>query len=387
MRGPLSRYCLAGARFCWRLLPSRIRSRLMIEGLRRLVPKAENIPADGTAPLYVLGFFSAPTGLGQSARLFLQEMRHSYPQAYAVDLSFMLRSTPTAGLHEEACLPLENLADHAGPGTVAVHANPPGYMAALLATRKLLPGKRRIACWVWELEDIPPAWTRCFDYLDEVITPSSFVTEAVRKHTEKPVRTRPYAVPPPPALQKPAVRPFTVLSCFDLGSNYYRKNPLAAMEAFKLAFPDGSNARLLLKVSGVEKQPREWLTLLESVDASTVRFCLARLSQEEMDALYAECDVYLSLHRSEGYGLTIQEAMLHGLPVVATGWSGNMDFMRGEDCYPVPYTLTPVGDPQGSYHVAGALWADPDIRAAADILRKLHEQFVQGRTQPEYLYA
>jgi glycosyltransferase involved in cell wall biosynthesis len=93
-----------------------------------------------------------------------------------------------------------------------------------------------------------------------------------------------------------------------------------------------------------------------------------------MADLYAEADVYISLHRSEGYGLTIQEAMLHGLPVIATGWSGNMEFMRGERCFVVPCTLVPAHDPQKNYGVPGAVWAEPDVRAAASILLDVRDR-------------
>lgn len=86
-----------------------------------------------------------------------------------------------------------------------------------------------------------------------------------------------------------------------------------------------------------------------------------------MDELYLRHDVYLSLHRSEGYGLTIREAMLHGLYVIATGWSGNMDFMGGERCYAVPYTLVPVNLNHGFCKGIKARWAEPDIDAAANL--------------------
>ncbi len=373
----------------WRRIPPGLRPYLMIEPLRLGLPKARQPMPPPDAPLYVAGFFHAPTGLGESARLFFQETKQTGKEVYAIDLTQLLRSDALPALHNDHLLLPESFGVHAGPGTLVIHVNPPAYMLVLWLLRGLLPGKRLAAYWAWELEDIPHFWTRCLEHVDEVLVPSSFTAGAVRRHTRKPVQVHPHAVSVPKPEYSPVVPAgvgkFRVLIAFDMGSNFYRKNPLAAVAAFQKAFGDNNDVELLVKTSGVERRRHEW-ELLQQNAARTgnVRFIHARLTAGEMAALYTLSAVYLSLHRSEGYGLTVREAMLHGLHVVATGWSGNMDFMRGERCHPVPYSLVPVRDPQGTYKVAGTVWAEPDITAAAAILRRLAANF---RTKQSYCYS
>jgi glycosyltransferase involved in cell wall biosynthesis len=359
------------AHILWNFLPRRIRPYLPTEPLRLMLPRARNHSGEG--PCYVVGFFAAPIGLGRGARLYFHEMARQGGEVHAIDVTHLLPLAPMRGLFEDAPLP-DSPAAYAGPGTVVVHANPPALAAALWAVRKLLPGKRVVAYWAWELEDIPHFWTRCLDFVDEILAPSSFVAEAVRRHTRKPVRVHPHADLAATRGRRSGTRPFTVLTCFDCGANFYRKNPLAAVKAFKIAFGDNHNVLLLLKAGNLERCPEGRRLLAAEANAPNISFCLGNLSENGMEDLYAGADVYLSLHRAEGFGLTIREAMLRDVPVVATGWSGNMDFMRGEGCFAVPYTLVPVHDPQGNYAVPGTVWAEPDIGAAAAILRDLRDR-------------
>jgi glycosyltransferase involved in cell wall biosynthesis len=352
----------------WDSLPRRTRPYLLIEPLRLILPKARNHSGEG--PLYVVGFLAAPSGLGRGARLFFYEAAKRGGEIHAIDVTHLLPLTTMRGLFEDALRP-DSSAVYAGSGTVVVHANPPAFAAVLWTIRKLLPGKRIVAYWAWELEDIPHFWTRCLDFVDEILTPSSFVAEAVRRRTNKPVHVHPHADFPVTRRQRAKTRPFTVLSCFDCGANFYRKNPSAVVAAFKSAFGDDPGALLLLKAGNMERCPEGHRLLVGAADAANICFCIGNLSGGGIEDLYAVADVYLSLHRSEGYGLTIREAMLRGIPVIATGWSGNMDFMRGDGVYTVPYKLVPVVDPQGMYNMPGARWAEPDIEEAAKILRRL----------------
>ena len=104
---------------------------------------------------------------------------------------------------------------------------------------------------------------------------------------------------------------------------------------------------------------------------SGVRIVTKTLEASELEELYLEHDVYLSLHRAEGYGLTIHEALLYGLYAVATGWSGNMDYMHMPKAFAVPYKLAPLQETSGAFKGLKALWAEADVKAAADILREL----------------
>ncbi|MDR2670038.1 MAG: glycosyltransferase [Desulfovibrio sp.] len=387
-------------RFVWYRLPVPQRSRVAVELFRFLLrmycaaaarDSADTRCADGgkatgpaSAPCWVVGFFTAATGLGQGARLFYREMKAKGVVVHAVDVTFMLPVTPEPSLFTEATPPSAAFAAGKGAGSIVIHANPSAYMVILWFARRLMPGKRLVAYWAWEWEEIPHFWTRCLAFADEIYVPSAFTADAVRRKTDKPVTVHPHAALP--VLPGRACdRPFTVLFCFDCTGNFYRKNPLAVVAAFKKAFGDSPEARLLLKVTDAHRCPEAFGLLTDAADAPNMRFCLGHLTEQGMADLYAEADVYLSLHRAEGYGLTIQEALLHGLPVIATGWSGNMDIMRDEhrqaQCMPVPYTLIPVDDPLGNYTVPGCLWAEPDTDAAADMLR-LTASEVRGKAHP-----
>jgi glycosyltransferase involved in cell wall biosynthesis len=376
-------------RFVWYRLPVPQRSRVAVELFRFLLlmyraavtcvsvdaPHTGKVKNGGTnsGPCWVIGFFTAATGLGQGARLFYREMKAKGAAVHAVDVTFMLPVTPEPSLFTEATPARTAFVAGKGAGSIIIHANPSAYMVILWFARRLMPGKRLIAYWAWEWEEIPHFWTRCLAFTDEIYVPSAFTAAAVRRKTDKPVTVHPHAALP--VLPGRACdRPFIVLFCFDCAGNFYRKNPLAVVAAFKKAFGESPEARLLLKVTDAHRSPEAFRLLTDAADAPNIRFSLGRLTDQGMADLYAEAHVYLSLHRAEGYGLTIQEALLHGLPVIATGWSGNMDIMRDarrqKQCMPVPYTLIPVHDPLGNYTVPGCLWAEPDTEAAAEMLRR-----------------
>ncbi|MDR2123605.1 MAG: glycosyltransferase family 4 protein [Desulfovibrio sp.] len=385
--------------FFWYRMPVTLRSRFAVELFRCLLKlyraavrggrtdtrrAREGVAEDlSSAPCWVVGFFTAPTGLGQGARLFYRELKAKGADVRAVDVTFMLPVKPLPSLFTEAESVRAAVAasGKSGGGNVVVHANPPAFMMVLWLVRRLLPSKRVIAYWAWEFTNIPVFWKRCLDCADEILVPSSFVADALRRHTTKPVRIHPHAALPVIRLPKPAKRPFTVLTCFDAGTggtSFYRKNPLAVVAAFKAAFADSPETQLILKITDADRCVEGLRQLLEAVDCANIRFCLGRLTEQGMAALYAEADAYIALHRSEGYGLTIQEAVQHGLPVIASGWSGNMDFMRGEGCFAVPCTLVPVCDSRSDYGVPGTVWAEADVGAAAAILRDLRDRATQG---------
>ncbi len=174
---------------------------------------------------------------------------------------------------------------------------------------------------------------------------------------------------------------FNAIAPRHITSGISRKNPEAAIRAFKLAFPHGG-AMLTLKVSGAASAPRELERLRRLCADPAIHILTKTLSHEELDNLYWQHDVYLSLHRSEGYGLTIREAMLRGLHVVATGWSGNMDFMTGSLAHAVPFQMVPIHESKGPLKGLKGRWAEPDADAAAMVLRELAMTLRQDRNNP-----
>ena len=249
----------------------------------------------------------------------------------------------------------------------------PRELVQLVAMTGAKPFKDRfcVGCWAWELEDVPPDWAAALPYVDEAWAPSRFVAHAVATLDEHlPVRVMPHPLSPSVAeadraafgLPQDAV---IVLTAFDIKSGFTRKNPIAAVRAFRAARQLAPGPALMLcKVAGAEGAPELYEALKAEVgDAGDVRLMGDWLTSERMAALTASTDILLSLHRSEGFGLLLAQAMLARKAVVATGWSGNMDFMTAEDSALVDYHLVPVHDPQGLYDHGH--WAEPDLGQAA----------------------
>jgi glycosyltransferase involved in cell wall biosynthesis len=167
-------------------------------------------------------------------------------------------------------------------------------------------------------------------------------------------------------------RPFTVLVIFNIASSFERKNPCIAIRAFRLAFGDDPNTRLIVKYSNSSSYPAAVTLMNEAAGgAANITFVSATLNADGVDALYAQADVVMSLHRAEGFGLVIAEGMLRGMPVVTTDWSGNTDFLTSETGIPVSYTLIPAHDPQDTYEYPEMCWADANIDDAAEALKLL----------------
>ena len=166
---------------------------------------------------------------------------------------------------------------------------------------------------------------------------------------------------------------FVFLFVFDYHSVFERKNPLALIEAFEQAFPEDSGASLVLKSINSEHYQGEHGRLMEAAKGHGDIHVIDRyVTAAEKNAMFAGCDCYVSLHRSEGFGNTLAEAMYLGKPVIATGYSGNMEFMTQQNSYPVDYALRPIGDDAGPYPAAGE-WAEPDVGHAARLMRRVFE--------------
>jgi glycosyltransferase involved in cell wall biosynthesis len=237
-----------------------------------------------------------------------------------------------------------------------------------------------IACWFWELEVFPEAWQPALSLVDEVMVSTRFIETAVKRITDKPVWHVP--LPVGAAHDSGLVRAdfgldndaFVFLSSFDFNSSLSRKNPLAVIAAFRLAFADGRHdVRLLIKSSNGHRYPSELQELLK-VAAADWRITIRDevIDRSDVQALQRCVNAYISLHRAEGFGLGLAECMRLGKPVIATAWSGNMDFMTADNSCLVDYQLVPVGE--GEYiHHAGQRWAEPSVAHAAEQMRRVVE--------------
>lgn len=234
-------------------------------------------------------------------------------------------------------------------------------------------GRYNIGYWNWELSDFPAAWLESFAYFDEIWTPSRFALDAISRVAPIPVVRLPLSLAepvPPVAVASPLddlpEGVFVFLFIFDFHSVLARKNPLGLLKAFRQAFGDSQDALLVLKCSRATENERELLS--EAAAGINARILHQVLRREELEAVMRRADCYVSLHRAEGFGLTLAEAMYRGKPVIATNYSGNLDFMNASNSLPVNYTLVEIERACGPYP-QGAVWAEPDLHHAAAQMR------------------
>ncbi len=240
-------------------------------------------------------------------------------------------------------------------------------------------GKRDIAYWAWELPEFPDNWIRYFEYFDEIWTPSNFVRDAVAMKSPHPVITVPHCIDFSMPSQRdrsefglPADK-FLFLFAYDLNSYQPRKNPKAAIQAFKKAFAGkaGSDVGLVIKTHSIERNPEAYETLKSYLRGiENVYLIDQRLSREDVYALMYSVDSYISLHRAEGFGLTVAESMFLGKPVISTNWSATTEFLNETNGCPVDFKIVELEKSTGPY-TQGQVWADPDCDHAAELMRKL----------------
>lgn len=360
-------------RTIWQRLPHAARRRLFVALTARFAPRAD-LSVAAAPPTIVAGALGAVSGLGQSARLSLAALAQAHLQHAAIDL--------TAELMQPSALPIPQApqADK-GAGTLVLHVNGPLVPLALVRLgRARVAGKYIIGYWAWELQTVPDEWRSGVACVHEIWTPSTFTADAIRPIAAGlPVRVVPHPVAAITTEGKHAsprdatADKFRVLTVFS-AANIARKNPLAAVAAFRAAFAQDTSVELVIKISEAHLWPNERGELTAALaGAGNIRVIDTTLDADAMTALYQSADVMLSLHRSEGFGLTLAEAMLHGLPVVATDWSGSTDFVTADTGIPVPYRLVPVRDPQLTYEQPNAVWAEADVAAAAAGLARLRQ--------------
>ena len=328
-------------------------------------PSAEPMIVGG---VNLVGYYGAETGVGEGARSNLRIIR-----ATGVPYSVTNELDPRSSNIEV----LPEIVGETNPYfTNLITINADGLVSFANKYGSYLKGHFNIGYWAWELSEFPREWAKSFGYLDEVWTPSKFTRDSVAAISPIPVRVVPHAIDPNHSCQGPADRSkfqlqpdvFVFLFYFDFESYLDRKNPFGLIKAFKQAFGSRDDVLLLIKSIHGTAHP-EALTLLEkAASGSNVRFFDTILSRSDKHELMLAADCYVSLHRSEGFGLTMAEAMLCGKPVIATAYSGNVDFMSDEDSFLVPYRKVTIQRSSGPYK-AGYHWADPDLDYAVDAMR------------------
>lgn len=324
--------------------------------------------------LNLTGFFRADLGIGESVRCMARAA-----EAAALPLALVDLQLPCRNPLSDDTLAARLQPDNPYPVNV-IHVDPPG-MRDLdhhhgTGFRR---GKYNIGYWAWELPEFPDAWIHFADYCDEVWAPSRFAAEAIAQKVPVPVLTMPHAI----SFERPAgdfrqkfglpADKFLFLFLYDLNSYSERKNPAAVLEAFRRSGLAGQGAGLVIKVHNVTGNPADYERLraatAELPDATLITRTLTR---REIYELEAACDCFVSLHRSEGFGLAVAESMYLGKPVISTDWSGTAEYVSAANGCPVRCSLVTLDHNHGPY-AKGQTWAAPDIDHAAWWMRHLSQ--------------
>ena len=320
------------------------------------------------AGVNLLGYFESEKGVGEIARSNLRIVQ-------AIGLPYCVNNRVDSGSHN-----IERVAEElriANPYLVnLISLNADGYYDFATRNPTYLAGRFNIGYWAWELPEFPPEWTPSFGYADEIWTCSRFGRDSIAACSPIPVRAVPLALEiedgpdfaPDRSVFGISTDVFLFLFLFDFHSSLERKNPIGLIKAYKRAFGNRKDVQLLIKSSHSAQHQRELTALQRACEGANVRILDAVLSREEKRNLLKTADCYVSLHRSEGFGLTMAEAMMYGKPVIGTAYSGNLDFMSDDDSFLVPYHIVTIKRTHGPYK-AGNHWADPDLDSASDLMR------------------
>lgn len=366
---------LALARAVWRRLPVWFRRPLARRLTRYGPPLPVAAPAarGSDAPVIVVGFLTSPSGLGQASRLALRQLERSGQKVFGVDLSqnFMEKAGAVAFAFRDG------RTVH-GPGRVLVNINAPhmAYVFRILGA-DFLRQKHITGYWAWELPAAPESWREGFARVHDLAAPSAFVADAIRALGGAPsIRVAPHPVCAedlPQLTRRVSLisrdNPFRIVSALNAASGFERKNPLALIAAFKTAFGDRDDVRLCILASNAEDYPpaRDQLQAARGGD-KRIELTLSTLDRANYWRWYGSPDLYASLHRAEGFGLPLAESMAMGVPVLATAWSANVEYMNEQNALPVAFKLVPITDPQRKYE--GAAWAQADVGHAAALLQR-----------------
>jgi glycosyltransferase involved in cell wall biosynthesis len=337
----------------------------------------------------VIGYMRGALGLGAAARAYTDALRAEGAQVRTTTVTPPRAATgprPTLAYAEVDYADDETLLEPEPVHVLCVNADELPALAEQLGDG-LRGTQRTIGIWAWETDDVPARWDRAYDLVDEIWTYSRYVAQSLSRVAPVPVIPIPIpvAVPEPPEHELDLGFPdgFQFLFAFDFLSTPARKYPEGLIRAFCRAFAPGEGPQLVIKTLHGALRPM-WFDRLRWLarDRADIHIVDRALSGAERDALMAGCDCYVSLHRAEGFGLTIAEAMALGKPVIATAYSGNLDFMTPMNGYLVEYALTRVG-PDGEQYPPNGTWADPDLEHAAHLMRHVYEHPEEARAKGE----
>jgi glycosyltransferase involved in cell wall biosynthesis len=351
------------------------------------LPRSEHVEHNDAVPgVNVIGDFAAGTGLVEATRRLVQTVASAGIDVEVTDFSLPIRKSPIRQVRQVDELPRGRSHDIE---LWCLNVNEFRHVDDSLLRRATEPPRYVIGVWAWEFPSIP-AWGLIeVDRVDEVWVPSAFVRDAFRTVTSKPVMVWRHVVDapaPPPCKRSDYGLPDDAVLFFfnfDANSTDTRKNPWGVIQAFERAFTQqerAAQARLVLKAQNLDLHAQVRNALVGPLDRVNGILIDGELHRDRMNGLLDCIDVYVSLHRAEGFGLGIAEAMYLGKPVIVTAYSGNMDYTTRTNSCLVGYALRPLEEsdldlsPHGKVvYEPGLTWAEPNIDQAARWMRYLYD--------------
>jgi glycosyltransferase involved in cell wall biosynthesis len=328
----------------------------------------------------VIGSLNSEHGLGEAGRLLVEALATTTEQISTISYS-------PVGVRDMHPFNAKNISKNK---TTIVALNPEQTRDLWkMYGNQFRKNRYVIGQWFWELE-IAPSWYKAAfgeHLVDELWAPTRFIEQMLLDNVPShvPVHYMPLPFITPKidsdfSFQNLGLESrFTFLFTFDFGSVMKRKNPGAVISAFKRAFKENEGPQLIIKSINGRLRQRDFEQLLWLCDKRSDIFLIDEYFDNDKNAaLIASCDCYISLHRSEGLGLTLAEAMLLERPVIATNYSGNLDFMNAETGLLVPWEYTEVGQDAAAYP-SHAKWAEPSVEAAAEYMRYVYSNPASGR--------
>ena len=346
-----------------------------------VVPQ-RSVSVTGSAPasVNVAGYFRAELGLGTAARSLITALEAANVPINTVTFD------RTANRLTHPFTDRSTTDESADINILCINPDQLGAFSEQ-AGPEFFRGRYSIGVWFWEVEDFPLSLHSAFSQVDEIWVASEFMRQTFLKVSPKPVFKFPLPVLPP-TIDESLTRAelnlpeqFVFLFSFDFLSVLERKNPLGLIQAFSSAFAVGEGPRLVIKTINGDKRTLKLEKLKYAIRSRPDIILMdGYLDAIKNATLTALSDCYVSLHRSEGFGLTIAEAMVLGKPAIAAGYSGNLEFMTPANSYLCPSSRTEVGREREPYP-ADSHWSEPDVTAAAELLRWVYEHPEEAKTR------
>jgi glycosyltransferase involved in cell wall biosynthesis len=352
----------------WRIALQPYASKL----LKRAYPQPQTpaIARSNELGVNLIGYLHAESGIGEAARSSLRALRHAGLPHALVDyrLGNVSRMEESPGLASSQ--------SHFPINLMHVNADQ-SLIARRFLGQELFDQRYTMGYWYWEMPTFPSRLHFAYAQVDEVVVASEYNRKSITASTDKPVTLIPPAIEVrlEPLLSRDQLglpeQAFIFLHISDALSVPQRKNPLGVVQAFQTAFPADAGVCLVLKLSNLEQQPEltEKIRAAANLD-SRIHLIDGYLHRNQLNNLLNACNCYVSLHRAEGFGLPIAEAMYLGKPVIATYWSGNTDFMNERNSLPVDFSLVELQEDIGPY-AKGQCWAEPDLQQAAQLMQHI----------------